>query len=317
MGVHPFPAIDPATNYVTMTGGAGAAPMHAYGAAMSAVATSGDDVVIRSGVNTVITADNWTGSAQMQAAASVSDLNATVSDAATKATLKAQLAQAAGELHTTTVSRMVPHVVVNANRAESVFDNAINPLVWGALTPRITELELEYYAMWANNAQAGVSYGFGVDGIILGLSSLSALPALAGGSLGAPAMAGAQLAETAAISGLGAAMSTAEQAATAAISPPAAATSSTSSATNALLGDTALAAPNSASSVAPLAAVHSPATPTAPSLTQVHTPVTGMFAPPPTAAITAPAPTTAAPVQTLSPAPAVSGPAAAPGVTSF
>jgi PPE family len=313
MGVHPFPGIDPATNYLTMTGGPGAGPMHAYSAAMSTVATSADDVVIRSGANTVMTADHWSGSAQIQAVASVGELNATVTDAATKAALKAQLAQAAGELHTMTVARMVPHVVVNANRAESLFDNAINPLVWGALTPRITELELEYLAMWANNAQAGVSYGFGVDAIVLALGALSALPALAGGSLGAPVMAGAQIAETATISGLGAAMSTAEQAATAAISPAAAATTSTP-ATTSLLGNTALAAPASASGVQPLAAVHTPTTPTTPSLAQAQTPVSGMFVPPPTAAITAPAPSPSVP----QPATASIGPSTGtPGITSF
>lgn len=318
MGVHPFPAIDPATNYLTMTGGAGAAPMHAYSAAMTTLGTSGQETVVRSALNTASTAAVWSGAGQVRAAASVSELNTAVTDASAKALLKAELAQAAGELHTMTVARMVTHVQANANRAESAADNAINPLVWGALSPRIAELELEYYAMWANNAQAGVGYGAGLDGIGGALAALSALPSLAGGSVAAPAMAAADVAANAGITMASAAMSTAEQGASALIEPATAAT--TSSATTSLLGDTPLAAPATpSSSIKPMAAVqtYAPTTPSTPTLTQAQAPVTGMFAPPPSAAVTPPAPSPALPAT----APPVSAnppmPATAPRVTSF
>ncbi len=39
---------------------------------------------------------------------------------------------------------------------EEAADEVINPIVWGALTPRITDLNLEYFGfMWPNNAGAG------------------------------------------------------------------------------------------------------------------------------------------------------------------
>ncbi len=318
MGVHPFPAIDPATNYLTMTGGAGAGPMHAYSAAMSTLGTSGQETVVSSALNTASTAAVWSGAGQVRAAASVSELNTTVTDASAKALLKAELAQAAGELHTMTVARMVTHVQANANRAESAADNAINPLVWGALSPRIAELELEYYAMWANNAQAGVGYGAGLDGIGGALAALSALPSLAGGSVAAPAMAAADVAANAGITMASAAMSTAEQGATALITPATAAT--TSSATNNLLGNTPLAAPGTASSsIQPMAAVqtYAPTTPSAPTLTPAQAPVMGMFAPPPSAAVTPPAPSPALPATPPPVSASPPMPTPAPRVTSF
>jgi hypothetical protein len=321
MGVHPFPAIDPASNYLTMTGGPGAAPMHAYSAAMTTLGTSGTDTVVSSALNTASTAASWSGLGQVRAAASVSELNGVVSDTSAKALLKAQLAQAAAELHTMTVARMVTHVQANANRAETWADYQINPLVFGALTPRIGELELEYAAMWANNAQAGVTYGAGLDTLGAGLAGLSALPSLAGGSVAAPAMAAAQIGETAAISGLGAAMSTVEQAATAAIAPAttAATTTASSSTAHSMLGSAPLAAPATpSSSCAPLAAVQTPAPYTpSPALSQAQAPVMGMFAPPPIAAVTPPAPSPAVPATVPPVTAAPPMPAAAPGVTSF
>ncbi|MGH3958651.1 PPE domain-containing protein [Mycobacterium sp.] len=319
MGLHPWPMIDPATSYLTMTSGAGAAPMHAYSAAMTTLGASGEDTVVTSALNTVTTAAGWSGVGHVQAAASVSALNTMVTDASAKALLKAQLAQAAGELHTMTVPRMVTHVQATANRTHEAADEAINPWVLGALTPEIVALNLEYFGfMWPNNAQAGLGYGVGLDTIGGALAALSALPALAGGSAAAPAMAAAQVGETAAISGLSAVMSTAEQAATAAISPATATT--TSGPTNNMLGDTPLAAPATpSSSIPPMAAVHAyaSATPSAPSLAHAQTPVMGMFAPPPSAAVTPPAPSPALPV-TAPPAPVTPPmPAAAPGVTSY
>ena len=96
----------------------------------------------------------------------------------------------------------------------------INWTVLGALTPRIAELEMEYFGfMWPNNASAGLRYGAGLDALGAALSGLSALPSLAGGSVAAPAMAAADVAANAGMSMMSAVMSATEQAATAVISP--------------------------------------------------------------------------------------------------
>ncbi|MBV9720927.1 MAG: hypothetical protein JO082_03285 [Mycobacterium sp.] len=318
MGLTPWPMIDPASAYSMMTAGDGGVSTQVYSAGLRAWAAGGHGTVAASGVNLAGMQGGWRGLSALSAAASGAQLNVDQLSEAEKALAKAEVAQAAADLHTMTVPRMVTHVQANANRGEYVADNAINPWVLGALTPRLVELDLEYFGyMWPNNASAGVGFGAGLDVAGAALASLAGLPTLAGASLGAPVMAAADVAANGGIAALGAAMSGAEQAATAAISP---AVSSAAAPVSSMLGSTAVAAPHTAGSSAaqPLAAVvtHAPAVP--PSLAQPPAPVMSMFAAPPVAAVSAAAPVTAAaPVQTLSPAPAVPGPAAAPGVTSF
>jgi len=314
MGVHPWPAIDPASAYMTMTGGAGAAPMHVASAAMSTLGGAVDSTVSASGVNTAATAANWSGLGGSASAASVNTLNTDQSVYGQLSLVKAQLLQAAGELHTMTPPRMVTHVQANANRGEYLVDNAINPLVWGALTPRLIDLDTEYFGyMWPNNASAGLSYGAGLDALGLALSSLSALPSLAGGSVAAPGLAAADVAANAGITMASATMSATEQAATATISPATSAGSQGSG----LLGQEPLSAPSTPTStptVSPMANVTSHALPS-PALSQAQAPAMGMFAPPSAAVINPSAPTP--PVQTLSPSTGGAPGVASPGVTSF
>ena len=284
--------------------------MHAAGAALSALGGHVESTVAISGVNDVIVGESWSGVGRVSAAASVTTLNTDQTTYGLLSMLKAQLLNTAGELHTTTVPQMVTHVQANANRGEWGIDNAINPVVLGALTGRLIELDGEYFGfMWPNNASAGLRYGAGLDALGAALSGLSALPSLAGGSVAAPAMAAADVAANAGISMMSAVMSATEQAATAAISP---ATSGASQA-GSLVGQAPLSAPNTStatSGVSPLANVTTQA-PVSPSLPQSQAPATGMFCPPAAAA-----PTVAAgdaidpPVQAMTPP-------AAPGVTSF
>ena len=313
MGVHPWPGIDPASAYMTMTGGAWAPPMHAAGAALSALGGQVQSTVAVSGVNDVIVGENWSGVGRVSAAASVTTLNTDQTTYSLQSLLKAQLLNAAGELHTTTVPQMVTHVQANANRGEWGVDNAINPAVFGALTGRLIELDGEYFGfMWPNNASAGLRYGAGLDALGAALSGLSALPSIAGGSVAAPAMAAADVGANAGISMMSAVMSATEQAATAAISPVTSAASQAGS----LVSQTPLSAPNTTTSTAgisPLANVQSHG-PVSPSLPQTQAPATGMFLPPSTAAVNAPTPSP--PVQTMNPT-IGSTPGAAPGVTSF
>ena len=311
MGVHPWPGIDPASAYMTMTGGAWAAPMHAAGAAVTALGAQVQSTVATSAVNDVIVGESWSGLGRVSAAASVSTLNTDQSTYSLLSELKAQLLNAAGELHTTTVPQMVTHVQANANRGEWGIDNAINPSVLGALTGRLIELDGEYFGfMWPNNASAGLRYGAGLDALGAALSGLSALPSVAGGSVAAPAMAAADVGANAGMSMMSAVMSATEQAATAAMSPAVSGASQAGS----LVGQSSLSAPNTSSStsgISPLANVSSQA-PVSPALAQSQPPVMGMFAPPAAAALTpsAPAMPSSPPVQAMTPS-------AAPGVTSF
>ena len=119
MGVHPWPGIDPASAYMTMTGGAWAAPMHAAGAAMTTLGGQVQSTVATSAVNDVIVGESWSGMARVSAAASVTTLNTDQTTYGLLSELKAQLLNTAGELHTTTVPQMVTHVQANANRGES------------------------------------------------------------------------------------------------------------------------------------------------------------------------------------------------------
>lgn len=318
MGLHPWPMIDPASSYLTMTSGAGPAPMQLYSDAMLTQASSTDGVVLTSQATATGTFAAWDGRSAFQAAASLTTHNTDQSLLAELAMMKAEVAQAAANLHTFTVPRMVTHVQANANRAEYGFDNAINPSVLWSLTPRLIELELEYYGyVWPNNAQAGVGYGVGLDGLGAALAALSALPSLAGGSPAAAAMAAADVAANAGITMASATMSGTEHAAMAVVSPAAAAPE----AATGLLGHAPLAAPATSTApvtgtptVSPMVNVQTYA-PAVPPVTQAQAPVMSMFAPPPTAAVTPPAPAPTPPVQTLTP---VSGSGTGPpGVTSF
>lgn len=313
MGVHPWPGIDPASAYMTMTGGAWAGPMHAAGTALQALGMHVETTAGLSEVNDTIVGENWSGKGRISAAASVSVLNTDQTLYASLSTMKSQLLNAAGELHTTTVPQMVTHIQANANRGEWGTDNAINPLVLGALTPRIIDLDTEYFGfMWPNNASAGLRYGAGLDALGAALAGLSALPSLAGGAITAPASAAADVASNAGMSMMSAVMSATEQAATSKNSPSNSATTQD----NSRASQTPLSAPNTStisSGISALGAVQSQA-PVSPSLSQPQLSGIGMFAPPAAAALTPSAPTPAVPA---SPPVQAMTPSAAPGVTSF
>jgi guanyl-specific ribonuclease Sa len=161
---------------------------------------------------------------------------------------------AAAGAHQTALASMVTAEQAVANRMEESAAQKINPAVLGALTPRITALNLEYYGqMWPRNAGAGAAYGAALR------ASTAAImvpfpPTVAGASVAAPAVAAAALAENEAMAAAGATMQASEQAVQAAITPTAAA----------------------AQAAAPLAATQTAAQPVAAS----PRPPAGMFAQP-------------------------------------
>ena len=112
----------------------------------------------------------------------------------------------AAAAHPSTVSQMVPAPPAHANRFEEAADEVINPIVLGALTPRITDLNVEYFGfMWPNNAGAGLRYGATLDALGAALMTPS-MPAISGGSIAGVAVAAASVAESAAMSGMQAAV---------------------------------------------------------------------------------------------------------------
>jgi hypothetical protein len=313
MGVEPWPLTDPSTAHKQMIGGAGPGPMHAASAVLHALGGSVEGTVATSVANAAALATSWSGQGNLASSVSAAAMAGADSHYALLSMLKGQLLNTAGELHTTTASTMVTFVQADANRGEWGIDNAINPWVLGMLTPRLIDLDTEYFGfMWPNNASAGLRYGAGLDALGAAMSGLSALPSIAGGSVAAPAMAAADVASNAGMSMMSAVMSVTEQAATSAISP------ATSGATQAgsLVGQSPLSAPNTSSStsgISPMAAVQSQ-TPVSPALAQSQPPAMGMFAPPAAAALTPSAPS---PVMPSSPPVQTMAPSAAPGVTSF
>lgn len=309
MGVEPWPLTDPATAYLQMTGGAGAAPMHAASAALHALGGSVEGTVASSTANAVGLSATWSGQGSVASAVSAAAMAGADTHYSVLSMLKGQLLNAAGELHTTTVPTMVTHVQADANRVEWTVDNGINPMVLGMLTPRLIDLDTEYFGfMWPNNAAAGLRYGAGLDALGAALAGLSALPSLAGGSVAAPAMAAADVGANAGMSMMSALMSATEQAATATISP---ARSSRSQADS--QGSQQLSAPNTSnttSGISPTGAVPGQAP-----VSSSPPPAVGMFAPP--AAALALTPSTPGPVVPATPPVPTMTPSAAPGLTSF
>jgi PPE family len=312
----------PEDNYYSMVCGAGPAPMLAYGDVLLAHHASMTAVVGVSSGTATTTAAAWQGLGGSAAQAALVEHNTEHLVLAEETLAKAQVAHLAAAAHSATVTRMVPAPPAHANRLEEAADELINPLVWGALTPRIADLNLEYFGfMWPNNAAAGVSYGVALDGFGAALMAPS-LPAVSGGSPGAVAAAAASLAEGAGLSAGQAGLQAAESGAMEVLSPAGAAPAAALSAVTSVSSVSSVA---SAPAVQPLAAVqHTPSVP-AQQLAPAQTSV-GMFAQPPVASVMAPpvAPNPAAAEspagQLLTPRPAPVAPpmpAAAPGVTSF
>lgn len=235
--------------------------------------------------------------------------------------VRAQIMHMAAAAHPTHVAQMVPAPLAHANRAEEHIDNIINPIVLGMLTPRIAELEMEYFGfMWPNNASAGLRYGALLDALGTALMNPS-MPAISGGSIAAAAVAAATVAESAAMSGMQAAVGMVGSGASA-IAGPAAALPATAMSAVSSSGSSTASPPANSVAAQPLSAVTHTAPP-APAQTYAPSQSsTGMYAPSPNANLMIPpsVPPTAAqsPVQPMMPRPPVTPPmSAAPGVTTF
>jgi hypothetical protein len=193
----------PEENDLLLKAGAGVITHLANQAAWTALAATHHGSSIASTINTVATSASWTGSGSLASAANATALNASLHGLAGWVDVKPAVVSTAVSAYQMAYGSMRPAPECIENRTETATDYGINPLVLGALTPRITSLELEYFgSMWPNNSAVGASYGT----ILTALSqSLTIPPPIAsmGASPAAPAQAAAAVGESAAEQGAG------------------------------------------------------------------------------------------------------------------
>jgi hypothetical protein len=193
----------PEENDLLLKAGAGVITHLANQAAWTALAATHHGSSIASTINTVATSASWTGAGSLASAANATALNASLHGLAGWVDVKPAVVSTAVSAYQMAYGSMRPAPECIENRTETATDYGINPLVLGALTPRITSLELEYFgSMWPNNSAVGASYGT----ILTALSqSLTIPPPIAsmGASPAAPAQAAAAVGESAAEQGAG------------------------------------------------------------------------------------------------------------------
>ncbi|MGB3482942.1 MAG: PPE domain-containing protein, partial [Mycobacterium sp.] len=155
-----WPVMRPEDNYTRLTAGTGTATTLANMAAWISQLASHEISFGLSVMNSAATMTNWKGAGAVGSAEAGLGLNTALQLLAGWVTEKPPLASAAVAAYEAAVSTMVPAPVAVANRVDEATCQGINPSVWGALTPRIAELNIEYHGvMWPNNSRAGVVYG--------------------------------------------------------------------------------------------------------------------------------------------------------------
>lgn len=203
-----WPSSPPEANYLRLVGpgAAGIATTVASGAVWQALTISDELAFSASVINTSRTAVDFEGVGGVSSTAAIAGLNAALQVLAGWAQEKPPIAGSAVAAYETAVSTMIPAEVSLANRAEQAANVAINPLVFGALTPAIVALDTEYFGEhWPHNASAGIAYGAALTALT---TALAVPPPLspAGASPAAPATAAAAVAQTAAQTAAGEAM---------------------------------------------------------------------------------------------------------------
>ncbi|WP_099024399.1 PPE domain-containing protein [Mycolicibacterium palauense] len=194
----------PETNYLRLVGpgAAGVSSTLASGTAWQALMASHELSFSLSALNTAVTALNFEGVGGLSSEATVTTLNGALQALAMWVQEKPPIAAQGVAAYQTAVQTMIPAEVSVANRTEQAADVAINPSVWGALTPAIIALDTEYFGEhWPHNSSTGAAYGAALSALI----ALLAVPppvAPMGASPAAPAAAASAVATTAATTGM-------------------------------------------------------------------------------------------------------------------
>ena len=203
----------PEANYLRLAGAgaAGAASTLASAAAWQAVVAGNEVAASVSTLNTTVTTADFQGVGGVSSAARATGLNAALQLLSGWAQQKVPIAASAVEAYQSAVAAMIPAEVALANRAEQAANVALNPLVFGALTPAIIALDTVYFGeYWPHNATAGIAYGTTLAGLA---AALAVPPPLTppGAAANAPATAAAAVAQAAGQAAAGEAMSQSAQ----------------------------------------------------------------------------------------------------------
>ena len=207
-----WPCSPPEVNYLRLAGdgAAGTATTLASAAAWQAVTVGNEIAFSLSSLNTAVTAADFRGVGGASSAAAAGELNTSLQMLAGWTQEKPPVAGSAVSAYETALAAMIPAEVALANRTEQAADVAMNPLVFGALTPAIVALDTQYFGeFWPQNASAGAAYGATLAGLA---AALAVPPPLApSGSPSAPVAAAAAMAEQGAQVASGQAMQQAMQ----------------------------------------------------------------------------------------------------------
>ena len=163
----------PEVNYLRLTGAGagGTATTVASGAAWQTLAAGGELAATVSATNADCTSMGFQGVGGAASAILAAELNSALHLLTGWAAEKTGIAAAAVDAYMTAVSAMIPAEVSLANRAEQAADTAINPMVFGSLTPAIVALDITYFGeFWPHNASVGAGYGAALAGLTLALS---------------------------------------------------------------------------------------------------------------------------------------------------
>ncbi len=213
-----WPALPPEANYLRLVGpgAAGVATTIASAAAWQALMVSNELAFSLSMLNTAVTALNFEGVGGASSLAAITELNTSLQLLAVWVQEKPPVAASAVAAYQMAVSTMIPAEISIANRTAQAANVAMNPAVFGALTPTIVALDAEYFGEhWPHNAGVGASYG----AALAALTAALAIPppvAPPSASVAAPATAAAAVTQATGRAVAGEAMTESVQLATSA-----------------------------------------------------------------------------------------------------
>lgn len=169
----PAPALPPEANYVSLARGVGEATVVANGAAWQAQSVSNQTHAGMSQVNTAATQMAWIGVSGVASSLSSTTMNAVLQLLGAWTQTAVPITESAALAYRAAVTAMFPDVVCTENRVEQAKDVAINPAVWGALTPDIVRLDTTYFGpYWTVNASQVMAY----SALLLGFLATLAVP---------------------------------------------------------------------------------------------------------------------------------------------
>lgn len=205
----------PEANHLRLlgVGAAGTATTLASGAAWQALVASNELACSLSTSNTACTAAGFAGVGGAASAAAATALNGSLHMLAGWAEQKAGIAAAAVSAYEAAASAMIPAEISIANRTQQAADVAMNPLVFGMLTPAIIALDIEYFGEhWPHNAGIGIAYGLALAGLTAALAVPPPLPPT-GSSAGSAVAAAESVTQSASQAAAGEAMKQSSRAA--------------------------------------------------------------------------------------------------------